>query len=89
MLNMYCNVTGLPFSEDMLTWEPKVFPRWKQCQGYEIYHGEVIASSGFKKYSPWRSNTLQLEDIPPAYQEALEDALPFYEKLHSVRTLPA
>ena len=87
-MKLYCNATGLSFSEDMLTWEPKVFPRWKQCQDYELSHGDIIASTGFKKYSPSKYDTLRLEDLPPEYQEAVKHALPFYEKLHSVRALP-
>ena len=89
MMKLYCNATGLPFSEDMLTWEPREIPRWKQCPNYQEWHGEVMTSSGFKKDSPARYNTLRLEDLSPVFQEAVKHALPFYEKLHSVRTLPS
>ena len=87
-MKMYCMATDLPFSEDMLSWESRVIPKWKECQHYQVWHGEVMTSSGFKKHSPSRSSTLRLEDLPSDYQEIVKQALPLYEKLHSVRTLP-
>lgn len=86
---MYCRTTGLPFAEHMLTWEPKVFPEWKECLRYQAWHGKVIASSGFVKRVP-ESSKASLKDlhVPSELQEAVKHALPFYEKLYSVRSVP-
>ena len=86
-MEMYCKATVLPFAEHMLTWEPKAFPEWKECMYYQAWHGKVIASSGFVKHVP-RSSKTSLEDLPPEFQEAVKHALPFYEKLYSVRSVP-
>ena len=86
-MEMYCKATGLPFAEHMLTWESKTFPEWKECMYYEAMHSQVIASSGFVKNTR-RSSKTSLEDLPPELQEAVKHALPFYEKLYSVRSVP-
>ena len=84
---MYCKTTGLPFTEHMLTWEPKTFPEWKECVYYKAWYGKVMASSGFVKHAA-RSTKTSLNDLPPEYQEAVKHALPFYEKLRRVRSVP-
>ena len=86
-MEMYCKTTGLPFTKHMLTWESKAFPEWKECVHYQAWFGKVIASSGFTKHSPGSSET-SLTDLPPEYQEAVKHALPFYEKLYRVRSVP-
>ena len=88
-MKTYCSATCLPFSEEMLTWEPGLFPKWKEDPCYQIWLGEVMTSSGFKKFSPSSSPTLKVKDLPCDLQEAVKHALPFYEKLHTVRTLPS
>jgi len=49
----------------------------------------VIASSGFVKRVP-ESSKASLKDlhVPSELQEAVKHALPFYEKLYSVRSVP-
>ena len=34
IMEEYCNRTGLPFQESMLTWSPGVVPDWEHCLGY-------------------------------------------------------
>ena len=65
---MYCRETGLPFSEEMLSWEPKVFPQWKQYPQYHLWFQSVTHSSGFPpvKLARWSSNQdyrLQLREL--------------------------
>ena len=86
-MEMYCRTTGLPYAEHMLTWEPKVFAEWKECMHYQVWHGKVMASSGFVKHVPSNSKS-SLKDLPSEIQEAVKSALPFYEKLYSVRRVP-
>ena len=81
-MEMYCRETGLPFSENMLSWEPKVLPDWEQCPAW--YRG-VMKSTGFEKAAG--KSTVD-PDLLPEFQDAVKEALPYYEKLYSVRRLP-
>ena len=84
VLEFYCRRTGLPFSESMLSWEPKVLPEWTQSTGWEGFHKTVINSTGFQKHNP--SQPIRpLEDLPMSYQEEVKKAQPCYEAMHKVR----
>ena len=84
---MYCRETGLPFSEEMLTWEPKVFPQWKQYPQYHLWFESVTHSSGFIKQDTEKASKPKVE-LQPGLQAAVERALPFYDKLYGVRCIP-
>ena len=83
---MYCTQTGLPFSESMLTWEPKVFPEWQKYAKYEPWFETVMNSSGFM------NETIKQKDpsdkVLPEFELAARRALPYYNKLNSVRSVP-
>ena len=83
-MQMYCGETGLPFSESMLSWEPKTLGEWDQSPAW--YQG-VMRSTGFTKATE-KSAAVSADHLPPEFQEAVKEALPFYEKLRSVRKLP-
>ena len=57
-MEMYCREAGLPYTEDMLTWEPKVFPDWKQYPKYYIWHemSPVVLDSNPRKQEQQRSH---------------------------------
>ena len=86
-MEKYCQMTGLPYNEDMLTWEPSMVEDWKDCVRYDIWHGDILKSNGFFKHSP-RTSLPSITDLESAQQEAVKHALPFYEKLYSVRYVP-
>ena len=86
-MEAYCRSVGLPFSEQMLTWEPKAFPDWKQYSTYEYWHQGVMASTGFTKPTREHSQS-DTDDLPPRLNDAAQNALPFYEKLMNVRITP-
>ena len=79
-MEAYCNATGLPFSENMLTWEPNQKLEWMGFDNDYVWHGKAIASSGFIVSK--ESSQPQMSDLPPDFQEAVKKALPFYEIMH-------
>ena len=83
-MEMYCSATGLPFSEQILTWESKTFPVWAEFQYYQIWHGPVMASTGFVK-NVSKESEVTLSDLPPHVNHAIRSALPFYKQLYSAR----
>ena len=83
-MEMYCREAGLPYTEDMLTWEPKVFPDWKQYPKYYIWHENVTSSTGFK---PKKAGATEVT-LLPEFLKAVEKAIPYYERLNSVRRVP-
>ena len=85
-MEMYCRETGLPFSESMLTWEPKVFPEWKRYQNYKPWFESVITSSGFIKYSGKQPNSS--DKLLPELEVAAKKALTYYDKLNFLRNVP-
>ena len=87
-METYCSAIGLPFSEHMLTWEPKHFLAWKTKLFHEVLHNVVAESTGFIKQSPTGNSEKSLEALPLDFQAAVKDAIPVYEKLYNVRMVP-
>ena len=72
----YCNATGLPFSENMLTWEQNK-PDWMKFKHNDVWHEEEVASSGFTVSQ--ETPQPQMSELQLDFQEAVKKALPFYE----------
>ena len=70
-MERYCNRTGLPFQESMLTWSPGVIP---DCQ---MWHENVIKSSVFEEP--------KARNLAKELREAVEYCMPFYEAIYSAR----
>ena len=84
MMKLYCFSTGLPFTEDMLTWEPGEIDEWKQFPQYLAWHRTAMYSSGFIKPKP--SAPESLSEYPKIVEECIQESLPYYEALYQVRT---
>eukprot|EP01147_Barroeca_monosierra_P002491 gene2491-5421_t len=61
MLHAYCTATGLPFSEDMLTWDARPMPAWNVWPGW---HDDALKSTGLvqrahKKSPPLVSDVIE------------------------------
>ena len=86
-MEVYCKSVGLPFSDKMVEWEPKkVFHDWKQYPMYEVWHKKVMDSTGFVKHTEKQMKSSA--DLLPEYRDAVKNALPYYEKLNSLRIIP-
>ena len=84
IMHKYCEATGLPFRENMVTWTPRSFPDWENCRECNIWHSDVIKSSGFvQRECP--SSPPALTDLPEEFRAVVEESLPYYESLHSMR----
>ena len=79
VLSSLCERIGIPFSEDMLSWEPG--PR--DCDGIwaKNWYSSVWESSGFLPYRRREG------ELPPPLSRVLEKATPIYEELRSRRIL--
>ena len=84
MLQLYCSATGLPFTEDMLTWEPEEVEEWKLFSSYPVWYGTAMHSSGFMKTT--QSTSESLTDYPEIVKECIQHSLPYYEALREVKT---
>ena len=80
VLSSLCDSVGVPFSEDMLSWEPG--PR--DCDGIwaKNWYSSVWRSSGFFPHTPREG------DLSAALSAVLEEATPIYEELRSRRIKP-
>ena len=76
-MSIYCNATGLPYSENMLKWKSREFPDWTDFPHSDAWHGKAINSTGFIIEA--ESHRPQLSDLLPQFQEAVVKALPYYE----------
>ena len=83
MMQLYCSSTGLPFTEDMLTWEPGAIEEWNHGRKYDIWHRTAMYSSGFIK--PKSSAPESLSEYPKIVEECIQDSLPYYEAMYQVR----
>ena len=74
-LSFLCDSIGVPFSEDMISWNPG--PR--NCDGIwaKNWYSSVWKSSGFMPYRP------RVGELSPALSAILEEAAPIYEELRS------
>lgn len=73
VLSQLCDRIGIPFSQDMLSWEPGPVPEDGVWAPY--WYGNVHRSSGFAPYQE------QPVDLPPHLQPLLAEAVPLYERL--------
>ena len=83
MLQLYCSATGLPFTEDMLTWEPEEGEEWKHFPNSLIWYRTAMYSSGFMKTT--QSTSELLSDYPEIVKECIQYSLPYYEALYERR----
>ena len=83
IMQLYCSSTGLPFTEDMLTWEPGEIEEWNHGRKYDVWHRAAMYSSGFIKPKP--SAPESLSEYPKIVEECIEDSFPYYEALYQAR----
>lgn len=77
MLGRLCAALGIPFMEQMLSWEPG--PRPTDGVWAKHWYAAVEASTGFE---PWRPKKIKL---PKALRPLLDACRPWYEKLYAQR----
>ena len=101
ILETYCNEVGIPFTEDLLTWEAGddvMKNKWMVPKQTILTfraigaHENTFASTGFKRpaTSPGEANMEQtIKQVPPKIMEALKEMmereLPYYEEMYNQR----
>ena len=86
-LQCYCEAVGIPYEENMTSWEPGPVPEWEACVGW---HEAVLKSSGFSKSADNKSSKHQAAhiEVPAEVQRVIEECIPFYEALKTVSISP-
>ena len=72
-----CAAIGIPFYEEMLSWEPG--PRETDGVWAKHWYGAVEKSTGFKPHQP------KPDRVPEEKEELYEQCLSFYRRLHEHR----
>ena len=85
IMERYCKETGLPFEEQMLTWEPGVIEEWCSYIHYKEFFGTIMETSGFLKP---RTDTTTVADLSKEAQDVYREILPYYEEMYRVRLQP-
>ena len=78
-MQQYCQETGLPYSERMLTWSPGIVQDWAEFEYCKDWHWNAMYSSGFNKDI---KKETQSEALPLIVEEEIQKAMPYYEAMH-------
>ena len=75
----YCEITGIPFLPEALTWDAELKKEWKT---WESWHIDAGKSTGFiKDMEPF---DFTVNDVP-RLREMYEQCLPYYQELYQHR----
>ncbi len=87
IMRAYCEATGIPFSKDMLEWEPGPVADWGIWPGW---HDNIIQSSGFKRRGEERKekDAKEEEQLPDIVMQAIEKCMPIYQQFYEKRIMP-
>lgn len=80
MLRVLCTALGVPFCQDMLSWEPG--PRVTDGVWAQHWYDAVEQSTGFQPYEP------PSDPVPVRLQPLLAACRPYYEELYAHRLQP-
>ena len=84
MMKAYCEGVGIQYEDHMTSWKAgEVLQAWEGEQGIGWFH-RAIHSNGFIKPRDSPSNDPEVM-YPADVMEAIEESLPFYQKLYPAR----
>jgi hypothetical protein len=78
----YCEITGIPFLPEALTWPAEFKPEWKT---WEQWHLDAAKSTGFVR--DMESFDFTVHDVP-RLAEMHAACLPYYDKMYQERIRP-
>ncbi|XP_072043268.1 uncharacterized protein [Amphiura filiformis] len=96
IMRSYCNSTGIPFQESMLSWKPELpnppdwkapFLCWMGNKQVGMYNA-AFGSSGFKQSVDGDALPINVEELSGEVKECTEYSMPYYEKLYALRLKP-
>ena len=65
-----------------------MFPEWKQYPQYELLFQSIMHSRGFLKQHVEKQSRGDSVKLLPELQEAIDTAMPYYEKRNRLRRTP-
>ncbi|WFC98027.1 hypothetical protein MYAM1_000748 [Malassezia yamatoensis] len=80
-LQQYCEALGVPFTEDMLSWNPGAVDIWAK---WGKYHESAEGSSGFIQEKPKEETP---KPQPDEVQRCIDDNMPTFDALYEKRTI--
>ncbi len=94
MLQKFCHILGLPFSDKLLTWNwtdekpDNWMIRNSLWEDHKIYgwYDDCLHSTGFRK--PTKAAKTDRKALEPEFVKMVEEALPYYEELRKLRIKP-
>ena len=84
IMEHYCKETGLPFEEQMLTWEPGEVKDWMSYKHTHVFKDTLLKSSGFMKPQELPQDS-DVQSLPKEAQDLIQEMLPYYEAMYSER----
>ena len=82
VVKQYCEIVGIEYLPESLTWEPEFKPEWKS---WESWHLDAAKSTGFNK--DMEDFDFTVNDVP-RLKEMYEQCMPYYEALYEARIRP-
>lgn len=82
VVKRYCEMVGIPFMPESLTWKPEFKPEWRS---WESWHLDAAKSTGFNK--DMEDFDFTVNDVP-RLKEMYELCMPYYQAMYEVRIRP-
>ena len=80
MIRAYCEMLGVPYMPESLSWEPGPVPEWEM---WTQWHEEAQESTGIKR-EPLEDDT----EVPAGLEGVYDRCLPYYQELYERRLRP-
>ncbi|XP_033103139.1 branched-chain-amino-acid aminotransferase-like protein 2 [Anneissia japonica] len=92
MMKLYCEKTGIPFRDSMLSWEPTNIWSINWHSSYALsfaawmlgYYGKALNSSGFRKADKPKEK-VDMSTMDDDLREAVEENMEYYDMLYTNR----
>ena len=82
VVRQYCEIGGIEFMPESLTWKPEFKPEWKS---WESWHLDAAKSTGFNK--GMEDFGFTVNDVP-RLKEMYEKCMPYYQAMYDERIRP-
>ena len=82
VVRQYCEIVGIEFMPESLTWKPEFKPEWKS---WESWHLDAAKSTGFNK--GMEDFGFTVNDVP-RLKEMYEKCMPYYQAMYDERIRP-
>ena len=84
MVEAFCDVVGIPFVEEALSWEPGGDPSAHSWWDGGSFHGNLAQSTGL---APQKRRYVEIEDQSPRVQQVYRRMKPHYDRMYDHRII--